>query len=705
MNYYEVSPYGIVGKDFLVLTYVFSSTLPVGSVVEIPVGKRKFVGVVMQPVVRPSFECKEVTRVLADRPLPAALMSLHKWLAEYYTTHPSTVWQTMLPAGLNKSRRVIASAATQSSLDRHVAGAPRDDKRAFGFTSDQSDAITKLLQMKSGTALLHGITGSGKTEVYKALAMEAATRGKSSIILVPEISLTAQLVGEFQRDFEHVIVTHSKQPEAERHAVWTKALNAAEPTIVIGPRSALFMPLANIGLIVIDECHEPSYKQEKAPRYSALRAASKLCEFVIASAATQSSTTKPGSPRSARDDSCRLILGSATPLVTDYFAAQKLNRPIIEMNRLAKKDAIRPTTEIIDMTKRANFGKSQIFTTPLIAEMTRVLDAKKQVLLFHNRRGTASVTLCENCGWSAQCPRCFVPLVLHADKHQLRCHICGHAEKPPTSCPDCHNADIIHRGIGTKRIEEETRRLFPDARIKRFDGDTIKGEGVHDLFNDLRTGEIDVIIGTQTIAKGLDLPNLALVGIAQADAGLMLPDFSSAERTFQLIAQATGRVGRSSDKTRAIIQTYQPAHPAVRFGVAQDYKGFYDYEIIHRKKGHFPPFSHLLKLTCSYKTEKSAISNAKKLASVIVSEAKQPSTPSHSGLVPESNQSNNSFIGFRNKSGMTILGPTPAFYERQRDNYRWQIVVRATSRTNLIKIAANIPLKNWSVELDPNSLI
>jgi primosomal protein N' (replication factor Y) len=544
----------------------------------------------------------------------------------------------------------------QSRIDSPIK--PANDAAMVSLTDDQSTAITQLLQMKSGTALLHGVTGSGKTEVYKALAMEAAARGKSSIILVPEISLTAQLVGEFQRDFEHVIVTHSKQTEAQRHQIWLSALAATEPTIVIGPRSALFMPIRNLGFIAIDECHEPSYKQEKAPRYNALRAASVLAD-------------KTGA---------RLVLGSATPLITDYYTAQKLNRPIIEMNRLAKKDAVRPNTEIIDMTKRTNFGKNQIFTTPLIAEMTRVLDVKKQVLLFHNRRGTASVTLCENCGWSAQCPRCFIPLTLHADKHQLRCHICGYSEKPLTSCPDCHNADIIHRGIGTKRIEEETRRLFPDARIKRFDGDSIKGEGVHDLFDDMRLGNIDVIIGTQTIAKGLDLPNLALVGIVQADAGLMLPDFSSSERTFQLIAQATGRVGRSSDKTKAIIQTYQPTHPAVRHGVAQDYKGFYDFEIANRRKSHFPPFSHLLKLTNSYKTEKSAITNAKKLAA------------SFAGLTGESRQLN-------------ILGPTPAFYERQRNNWRWQIVVRSSTRSELARIAASVPLKNWSVELDPTSLI
>ncbi|MDR1197316.1 MAG: primosomal protein N', partial [Candidatus Nomurabacteria bacterium] len=615
MNYLEVSTYGIVGKDFLVLTYAFAEKLPAGSVVEIPVGRRKFVGVVVRNVSKPDFECKEILRVLTERPLPPHLLALHRWVSQYYATHPSTVWQTMLPAGLNKNRRAKPSVA------RTVLATP-SDRTNFVFTSDQQRAITQILKMKTGTALLHGITGSGKTEVYKALAMEAATRGQSSIILVPEISLTAQLVAEFQRDFARVIVTHSGQTESERHRAWLEALLADQPVVIIGPRSALFMPVAQLGLIAIDECHEPSYKQEKAPRYSALRAASVLAD-------------KAGA---------RLVLGSATPLIADYYTAQKLGRPIVEMKQLAKKAAVRPETTIVDMTNRANFGNNQIFTKPLITEMTKCLETKKQVLLFHNRRGTASVTLCENCGWNALCPRCFVPLTLHADRHQLRCHICGHNEKPPTSCPECGETDVVHRGIGTKRIEEETRRLFPTARIQRFDGDSLRGEGVHDLFDNLRTGEIDVIIGTQTIAKGLDLPNLALVGIVQADAGLMLPDFSSSERTFQLIAQATGRVGRRSAASRAIIQTYQPNHPAVRFGVAQDYTGFYNFEITNRARSHFPPFSHLLKLTNSYKTEKSAASSARKLANLIANHSQQ--------------------------AKIHILGPTPAFYERQRDNWR-----------------------------------
>jgi primosomal protein N' (replication factor Y) len=528
MTFYEISPTSIVGKDFLSLIYSFEEDLSAGTIVEIPVGNRQRIGVILRKAAKPDFETKSISRVLFDAPLPPSLLKLHIWLSEFYTTHPSTVWQTMLPAGLNKKRR--ASPVRHSGLDpesshNHMdSGYPasrgfrndkeifsRDDSRTnFVFNSEQLAAIDRLAKMKSGTAILHGITGSGKTAVYKALATQAANASKSSTILVPEISLTAQLVDEFRADFDNVVLTHSAQTEAQRAAIWQAVLTAGKPIVVIGPRSALFMPVRNLGLIVIDECHEPSYKQEKAPRYNALRAAAKLADF----------------------SSAKLILGSATPLIADYYTAEKLDRPIVKMKKLARLNAQKPNTKIIDLTKRDNFtSRSKIFSAPLLKAMQDTLENKKQILLFHNRRGSASTTLCEDCGWLAICPRCFLPFTLHADKYELRCHICGQRDKPPTKCPDCGSADILHKGIGTKRIEEEIKKLFPDKTVRRFDGDTARGQAVQDVFAELKSGQTDIIIGTQTIAKGLDLPNLALVGIVQADAGLMLPDFSSSERT------------------------------------------------------------------------------------------------------------------------------------------------------------------------------
>lgn len=650
MQFYEVSPVGIVGKDFNILTYSWPDKIQSGQIVEIEIGSRLFVGVIISKTSKPMFDVKSINRLLFERPIPSELLRLHQWMAQFYDTHPGTVWQTILPGGLNKNHRtnVVKKSLYQFNRD--------NDRVNFVLNASQLSAIERLVQMKSGTAILHGITGSGKTEVYKAMALEAAGRGLSSIIMVPEIALTAQLVREFQHDFDHVIVTHSSMTLSQRFNVWKDVLENDQPAVIIGPRSALFMPVQKLGLIVVDECHEPSYKQDKSPRYNTLRAAAVLSTF----------------------HKSKLILGSATPSIADYYVAKKLARPIIKIDQLARQNAKKPSVSIVDITKRNNISsRSNLFSKQLIIAVQKVIDQKQQVLLFHNRRGSASVTLCTNCGWLATCPNCILPLTLHNDAFQLRCHLCGYHAKPPTSCPECHSSDISHRGIGTKRIEEEVRRLFPNANVKRFDSDTERGQAVQDIFEDLHTGTIDIIIGTQTIAKGLDLPNLRLVGIVQADAGLTLPDFSSPERTFQLVAQASGRVGRGAESTEVIIQTFQPNHSAIKFGANQDYESFFRSEIEERARGHFPPFSYLLKLTCTYKTERGASNAAIKLAREVADK----------------------------HTDIKILGPAPAFYEHIRGTYRWQIIVRAKDREKLVSIAKTIPSNKWQVELDPISLL
>jgi len=441
---------------------------------------------------------------------------------------------------------------------------------------------------------------------------------------------------------------------AERFLVWKTVLEATEPLVIIGPRSALFLPVAGLGLIVIDECHEPSYKQELSPKYNALRAAAVL----------------------AKDTDARLVLGSATPLVADYYLAEKQNS-VVTLDKLAIKNAVKPKITLLDMTKRENRAPDSSFSPILLKKIKQTLEANKQVLIFHNRRGSASSTLCEDCGWSASCPRCFLPLTLHADKFTSKCHLCGYQEKAPTNCPVCESTNIVHKGVGTKRLEEELTKLFPKAVVARFDGDNKKGEAVHDKYQELYDGRIDIIIGTQTIAKGLDLPNLRLVGIPQADAGLSLPDFSARERTFQLISQAVGRVGRNQHATEVVVQSFQASSPVVKFGIGQDYAGFYESEIKERQRGHFPPFSYLLKITNSYKTERSASDAMRKLADDIK----------------------------REFPSVHLLGPTPAFYERLRDQYRWQIVVRFTGRPTLEQIAKKVPSGHFQTELDPGSLL
>jgi len=337
-----------------------------------------------------------------------------------------------------------------------------------------------------------------------------------------------------------------------------------------------------------------------------------------------------------------------------------------------------PTVTLVDMTKREYFTRHRFFSDKLLEDLERTFASGKQALIFHNRRGSASTTLCENCGWQATCTRCFTPMTLHADKHELRCHICGITDRVRTDCPVCHKTGIIHKGIGTKLIETEIAKIFPDVTIGRFDGDSIDGESVEARYKDLYNGKIDLIIGTQVVAKGLDLPHLRTVGVVQADAGLSLPDFGSSERTFQLLAQVVGRVGRSDYATSVVVQSYQPKHPAIADGLSQNYKAFYEKTITERKRANFPPFVFLLKLTCIYKTEAAAIKNAQSLAAVLRKN------------LPQS---------------VEILGPTPAFYERQRDMYRWQLTLKSKKRSDLVDALQFLPPTHWQFEIDPISLL
>ena len=459
MHYYLVSPIKIIRADAHSFTYSHPERLPVGALVVIEVGSAQCVGIIMSAVVKPEFTVKEIVQLLDDAPVPLPLVQTALWMSSYYHTYLATVWQTVLPRGLTKKRRHISPRATSPQASRPPTTA---------LTPDQSAAITTIDDMLPGSALLHGVTGSGKTRVYIELARRLMDEGLSSIILVPEIALTSQLVTEFARYFDNIILTHSRQTEAERHVTWQHVINSRDPLIVIGPRSALFMPVQQLGLVVIDECHEPSFKQEQSPRYSALRTAAIL----------------------ARQHEAKLVLGSATPTISDYFLAKTAGRPIIAMPTPARSDAVKPRVSLIDMTKRTNFTQHFFLSDQLLAAITGSLDDGHQALIFHNRRGTAAITLCEQCGWNAGCPRCFVPLTLHADQHQLLCHICGFTATVPTSCPECRHADIIHKGLGTKRIEAELRKLFPASTIARFDGDTSTHDAADQRYNELKNGSI-----------------------------------------------------------------------------------------------------------------------------------------------------------------------------------------------------------------------
>ncbi len=647
VHFYEVAPTKIVRSNTSTFTYHTPEVLSVGQLVTIPVGKQILTGLVIKKVPKPSFNTKAVASIIEPTPLPKALVKLSLWLSDYYHTPLATVLQTVLPRGLTTKRRPGKQRVNQEAIR---------DRTKIVLNPDQMAAVKTIIGAPQGTILLQGVTGSGKTEVYKEIARHTIAAGKSVIVLVPEISLTSQVVDEFAHEFPNVLITHSHMTEAERHHAWKAALSAKEPLVIIGPRSALFMPVPHIGAVLVDEAHEPSYKQEQAPRYSALRAASVLGKAAGA----------------------RVVLGSATPLIADRYAAETQGVPIVTLPRPARKGTKAATPIVVDMKRRDNFKRHRFLSDALLGQIEQNITTGKQTLLFHNRRGSASTTLCEACGWTAECTRCFVPLVLHADTFKLSCHICGLIEKVPTHCPTCRSASIIHKGIGTKLVESELRRLFPAATIARFDGDNTTAETIAQRYKELYNGTITIAIGTQVVAKGLDLPKLHTVGVIQADSGLSLPDYAAAERTFQLLAQVAGRVGRDERDTAVIVQSYQPTHPVIQFGLTQDYEGFYHFALAERKRAGFPPFRYLLQLTNVYRTEATAIRNAKEVAQRLRSQAPK---------------------------NVEILGPTPAFYERHHNTYRWQLTLKSPRREALTQTLPLVPAVHWQAELDPASLL
>ena len=474
------------------------------------------------------------------------------------------------------------------------------------------------------------------------------------MLLVPEIALTGQLVKVFQETFKSgVVLIHSRQTEVERQRIFDSLLLSDGPRIVIGPRSALFAPLDNLGLIIIDEEHESTYYQENAPKYSAVRVASKM-----------SQTLK-----------IPCILGSATPTVEDFYLARKRDSLVV-LSEKAKKTAVKPEVTVIDFKKRDNFSKNRYFSNALIAAISANLKKGRQTLIFHNRRGSAPLTICESCGEELLCPNCFLPLTLHVDTYEMQCHTCGYKRRVPSACPSCGGVNLIHKGFGTKLLENELSRLFPEARVKRFDADSKKGETLDAMYSSVRDGKVDILVGTQVLAKGLDLPLLSTVGVVQADAGLSLPDFAAEEKVFQLITQVMGRVGRGHlSEAKVFIQTYQPENPVLSFATNEDYPGFFEYLLEKRKKSGFPPFRFVAKASVTMKTEASALKKARAAYRFLASQKKFEVSP-----------------------------PCPAFHERNSRGFTWELTVRSLSREALVQALTELD-GNFHVSLDPPSLL
>lgn len=642
--YYRVlvASQGFHGKESL--TYKSTGGLLVGQMVAVPLQRKTALGIVESKVPKPSFSTKEV---LGAWPvfIPPASLALLKWLQDYYPAPLGLITELFSPPSLPKKLPDVVEAKPAAAAAIKLPP----------LTQEQTKILKAIRQSPSPSALIHGDTGTGKTRVYVELAKQSLQKGKSVIVLTPEIGLTGPLLETFIKTFgKQVVVTHSDMTPAQRRSVWLRASAADAGMIVIGPRSALFTPLKNIGLIVMDEAHDSAYKQEQAPRYQTSRVAAQL----------------------ARLHDARFVMGSATPLVTDYFTFKQKDLPILRMTETAIKITHPTSVNIIDQRHKEHFSKSPWIANELLKALGEALKNGEQSLLFLNRRGSARLILCDNCGWQAICPHCDVALTYHHDSYSMRCHSCDYSDRVPTACPSCGTNELLFRSIGTKALESEINRLFPKARVSRFDRDTEKSQRLNQQHHSLQTGEIDVLIGTQSIAKGFDLPKLSVVGIIQADSGLQIPDYTATERTYQLLSQVSGRIGRGHRAGRLFVQTYQPKSPLIAFALNKDYAGFYDQELKQRELYKFPPFTYLVKISCLRASSQSALKSSQKLAEEL------------------------SKLG----SGITVEGPSPRFIEKVAGRYAWHLVVKSKNRNNLLKIIDGSN-GNYTYDLDPSDLL
>jgi len=525
----------------------------------------------------------------------------------------------------------------------------------------------------SSSFLLHGVTGSGKTEVYLQAITHALEQGKGAIVLVPEISLTPQTVERFKARFSSgplqtlVAVLHSHLSAGERHDEWHK-IRQGRARIAIGARSAIFAPVEPLGLIIVDEEHEHSYKQEEAPRYHARDVAIVRGQM----------------------EGAVVVLGSATPSLESYYNCGKGKYTLLQLPERAD-DKKMPVVRIVDMRQTVRAGKgTPIFSPQLKEAIARRIEQKEQVILFLNRRGYSTSLQCPLCGFVAQCPNCSVSLAYHRQEQKLCCHICAHVEPVPSACPNdkCRNPAIRYAGLGTQKVESTLAKLFPHARVVRMDSDALKRkEDYRRILGDFRVGKIDILVGTQMIAKGLHFPNVTLVGIIYADLALHQPDFRAGERTFQLLTQVAGRAGRGDIEGEVVVQAFTPFHPSIQFARRHDFEGFYQQEIEFREQLKYPPFGRIALLTLKGRNEEKVKFSADYL--------KHELEKALGGI-----------------KDLVLAGPAPAPLERAETYYRYQIMLRAqrmaslSQRLAVLTRSLSLPEDvSLAVDIDPVDLM
>lgn len=680
--------------DYLVPSSL-ESEIQIGIRVEVPFATRTLEGFVLE--IKNSSEAKnlkEIKRVIDEKSiLNKELLELGKWMANDTLSSLINCYQVMLPKALkaqagtnigkkyekiyyyhpevevklNKSQEEVVAAFqkknplsrselndfSKARLDRLVEKGvleerlveayrlEQEEEKAvrYSLTVEQQKAVDTMLQTDKTVSLLYGVTGSGKTEVYMELIAHALKEGKQSIVLVPEISLTPQMIKRFKQRFgNQIALWHSALSEGEKYDEWRK-MARGEVNIVIGARSAVFAPLQHIGFIILDEEHSDSYKQDSSPRYD----------------------TKQVAIQRALYHGGKVILGSATPLLETYARAKKNVYQLVELPHRINGKAL-PRVEVIDMNQEIRKAKGH-FSLPLIEAMKNRLEKHEQIILLLNRRGYASVITCHQCGYVEKCPHCDITLTYHKSANVLRCHYCGYATKVQEVCPSCHEKSLHDIGVGTEKIEEELKTLFPDVHVIRMDVDTTSRKGMHEkMIKAFAAHEADILLGTQIVAKGLDFQDVTLVGVLNADTSLMIPDFRSSEMTFDLLSQVAGRSGRSQKEGEVLFQTYNPNHYAIVCAKNNDYSRFYQEEMAIRKVMKYPPYYYLVSINLASLDASLALLEAKRSEKVLAK--------------------------YLDKT--IILGPSPASVFKKYNIYRYQLILKYQHQDNLHEVLTKL---------------
>ena len=688
-----------------------------GKRVLVPFGSQKLEGFIINIKEKSDYDLKEIIEVIDKEPiLNEELLSLGKDIKEDIACNLISIYQTMLPKGYkaknkdninikyenyiiinnkdkaldfintSKAKKQVeivkdllekeivlknnySSSFVKQLIDKDIIKIEKKEvyrlnnnketTKIVDLNEHQTKAFNKIKESKKDVILLHGVTGSGKTEIYMHLIKEVIDSGKTVICLVPEISLTPQFIDRFSVHFNNIAVLHSGLSYSEKYDEYRKIIRG-EVSIVIGARSAIFAPLSNIGLIIIDEEQSTSYKQENNPKYNAIDVAIKRSKY----------------------HKCKVLLGSATPTIESYARADKGYYELVTLDKRANNASL-PIVELVDMKKEIKKGNS-IFSTLLINEINDRLEKKQQVILLLNKRGYSSYQMCSNCGSTIKCPNCDITLTYHKTSNVNRCHYCGFAENITDICPICKNKSLKNFGLGTEKVEEELNKLF-NARIIRMDIDTTSKKGAHSkIINSFLNHEYDILVGTQMISKGLDFPLVTLVGVINADTLLNIPDFRSNEHTYQLISQVSGRAGRSSIPGKVIIQTYNIDNYSINYAKYHNYVGFYNEEMKIRKVLKYPPYYFLALIKIGSKKFEISKEESVKISKYI-----------------KNNMSDD----------MIVLGPSVSAISKINNVYYFQIIIKYRNKEKLNKILKDLSLIteknnkiNVNIDINPINL-